>query len=230
MSKVIGRKTEINTLQLAINSGKSELIAIYGRRRVGKTFLIRETYKREMIFEVSGIPTTFIFNENGSLRSASEVMGGKKGDGTIGYKKQVQYAAEVIKDISGYIQQHNKQNTIIIVAGDHGYRTEEGNKTGYTFRNLNAIYFPDKDYRQLYDSLSPVNTFRIVLNKSLLTNFALLKDSSIIVTTQKETIKSTRQIKRNRKKIEVEYNLIQEFSHLTLLYETLIWILYWDRQ
>lgn len=56
MSKVIGRKTEINTLQLAINSGKSELIAIYGRRRVGKTFLIRETYKREMIFEVSGIP------------------------------------------------------------------------------------------------------------------------------------------------------------------------------
>jgi AAA+ ATPase superfamily predicted ATPase len=52
MSKVIGRKSEINTLQLAINSGKSELIAIYGRRRVGKTFLIRETYKREMIFEV----------------------------------------------------------------------------------------------------------------------------------------------------------------------------------
>ncbi len=56
MSKVIGRKSEINTLHRAIKSDKSELIAVYGRRRVGKTFLIRETYKREMIFEVSGIP------------------------------------------------------------------------------------------------------------------------------------------------------------------------------
>ncbi len=56
MSKVIGRKSELNTLQLAINSGKSELIAIYGRRRVGKTFLIRETFKKEIVFEVSGIP------------------------------------------------------------------------------------------------------------------------------------------------------------------------------
>jgi AAA+ ATPase superfamily predicted ATPase len=56
MSKVIGRINEINKLQLAINSDKSELIAIYGRRRVGKTFLIRETYKREIIFEVTGIP------------------------------------------------------------------------------------------------------------------------------------------------------------------------------
>ncbi len=56
MSKVIGRKSELNTLQLAINSGKSELIAIYGRRRVGKTFLIRESFKKEIVFEVSGIP------------------------------------------------------------------------------------------------------------------------------------------------------------------------------
>lgn len=56
MGNVIGRKNELNTLQLAINSGKSELIAIYGRRRVGKTFLIREAYKKEIVFEVSGIP------------------------------------------------------------------------------------------------------------------------------------------------------------------------------
>lgn len=56
MSKIIGRKSELKILQLAINSDRSELVAIYGRRRVGKTFLIRETYKKEIIFEVSGIP------------------------------------------------------------------------------------------------------------------------------------------------------------------------------
>ena len=56
MKKVIGREKEIELLHNAINSDKSELIAIYGRRRVGKTFLIRETFSKEMIFEVSGIP------------------------------------------------------------------------------------------------------------------------------------------------------------------------------
>ncbi len=56
MSAVIGRNKERTILQNAIESGKSELIAIYGRRRVGKTFLIRETYKKELIFDVSGIP------------------------------------------------------------------------------------------------------------------------------------------------------------------------------
>ena len=56
MSKIIGREKQIELLKNALNSEKSELIAIYGRRRVGKTFLIRETYAKEIIFEISGIP------------------------------------------------------------------------------------------------------------------------------------------------------------------------------
>ena len=35
---------------------KSELIAIYGGRRVGKTFLIWENFSKEIIFEVSRTP------------------------------------------------------------------------------------------------------------------------------------------------------------------------------
>ncbi|RYM32840.1 ATP-binding protein [Brumimicrobium glaciale] len=56
MRKIIGRDNELKTLQRAIDSDSSELIAIYGRRRIGKTFLIREAYKKEIVFEVSGIP------------------------------------------------------------------------------------------------------------------------------------------------------------------------------
>lgn len=56
MRKIIGRINELNTLKQSINSDRSELIAVYGRRRVGKTFLIREAYKKEIVFEVSGIP------------------------------------------------------------------------------------------------------------------------------------------------------------------------------
>lgn len=52
---VIGRKKERKTLSDALVSNESELIAIYGRRRVGKTFLIRECYKTRMAFDMTGI-------------------------------------------------------------------------------------------------------------------------------------------------------------------------------
>jgi AAA+ ATPase superfamily predicted ATPase len=55
MDGIIGRKSEIEILEDALKSGKSELIAVYGRRRVGKTFLIREVYKEHVRFEVTGI-------------------------------------------------------------------------------------------------------------------------------------------------------------------------------
>jgi AAA+ ATPase superfamily predicted ATPase len=55
MAKLIGRKSELYVLKSARNNDKSELIAIYGRRRVGKTFLIREFFKNEIVFEVGGL-------------------------------------------------------------------------------------------------------------------------------------------------------------------------------
>ena len=33
----VGRELEINALRDIVNSGKSEFVAVYGRRRVGKT-------------------------------------------------------------------------------------------------------------------------------------------------------------------------------------------------
>jgi len=55
MSSIIGRKIEIERLDAALDSDRSELIAVYGRRRVGKTFLIRECYKKRITFEISGL-------------------------------------------------------------------------------------------------------------------------------------------------------------------------------
>ena len=52
---IIGRKKEIKDLGVYYNSGKPELIAIYGRRRVGKTFLIDMLYGDEFAFSVTGM-------------------------------------------------------------------------------------------------------------------------------------------------------------------------------
>ena len=44
-SILTGRKKEIGILNDMLQSRSSELIALYGRRRIGKIFLIRETFK-----------------------------------------------------------------------------------------------------------------------------------------------------------------------------------------
>src|SRR5690606_7506129 len=51
---IAGREEEKSILQEAIDSPKAELIAVYGRRRIGKTFLIRTYFKDKISFELSG--------------------------------------------------------------------------------------------------------------------------------------------------------------------------------
>lgn len=54
MEKLIGRTVEQQELLRYMESGRAEFIAVYGRRRVGKTFLIRKLFGTEFAFEVSG--------------------------------------------------------------------------------------------------------------------------------------------------------------------------------
>jgi AAA+ ATPase superfamily predicted ATPase len=44
---IIGRKKEQKMLQAVFQSDKSELLAVYGRRRVGKTFLLTTFLKQK---------------------------------------------------------------------------------------------------------------------------------------------------------------------------------------
>ncbi len=53
--KLIGRESEIKTLKDTLSSTQSEMVAVYGRRRVGKTFLVRNCYSKELIFSISGM-------------------------------------------------------------------------------------------------------------------------------------------------------------------------------
>jgi AAA+ ATPase superfamily predicted ATPase len=55
MKKLIGRESEKTTLLSALKSNQPELIVVYGRRRIGKTFLVRQVYKNNIKFEFSGI-------------------------------------------------------------------------------------------------------------------------------------------------------------------------------
>lgn len=55
MYTIIGRKQESAELLRHLNSGRAEFIAVYGRRRVGKTFLITELLRDFMVFDHTGL-------------------------------------------------------------------------------------------------------------------------------------------------------------------------------
>jgi hypothetical protein len=69
-----------------------------------------------------------------------------------------------------------------VVQGDHGPGPAP-ERVGLDFRVspsrrriLNAYRFPDRDYSRLYDTISPVNTFRVILSQYLGLDLPLLPD------------------------------------------------------
>lgn len=52
---IIGREIEQKRILEAVNSAKSEFVAIYGRRRVGKTYLIKEVFSGKYTFQHTGL-------------------------------------------------------------------------------------------------------------------------------------------------------------------------------
>ncbi len=52
---LVGREKEQEILRKALLSREAEMVAVIGRRRVGKTFLVKSVYAEQMAFQVSGI-------------------------------------------------------------------------------------------------------------------------------------------------------------------------------
>lgn len=55
MESLIGRKEEQNILNQLLGHQRSEFVAVYGRRRVGKTFLVRRVFHDKIVFQMTGI-------------------------------------------------------------------------------------------------------------------------------------------------------------------------------
>ncbi len=53
--EIIGREHEKKILDKLVQDNESHFLAMYGRRRIGKTYLIRQYFAKQMVFEVSGL-------------------------------------------------------------------------------------------------------------------------------------------------------------------------------
>ncbi len=98
-------------------------------------------------------------------------------------KRFSEYTAYGRKKLVSLVSQllQNSNQPVIIIQSDHGAALAlyDDSPKAYRFSNYSSFYFPDKNYGDLYDSISNINTFRIVLNKYFGQQLPLLPDSTI---------------------------------------------------
>ena len=105
-----------------------------------------------------------------------------------GYKNQLDFLnKKIIKTIDAIISR-SPEPPMIILQADHGPGSmlDWGNAHNTNFNErlsiLNAYYLPGDGNKELYPSITPVNTFRVIFNRYFGTNYNLLKDKSYFST------------------------------------------------
>ena len=96
-------------------------------------------------------------------------------DSVTGYRDQVLFINKQIVPILNKIISESKSPPIIIVQGDHGSVIEAPQRR---MSILNVYYLPYGGEQKLYVQISPVNSFRVILDYYFGDNLPLLKDTS----------------------------------------------------
>ena len=73
MTNIIGRERETSELMSLYDSGKAEFVAVYGRRRVGKTYLVDETFRGRITFRHAGLSP---FDDEGNKQLTNDQLRG----------------------------------------------------------------------------------------------------------------------------------------------------------
>lgn len=124
----------------------------------------------------------FYFDKFGNPKKETDILKETEEFSLPAYLDYLPYAKKRAKDLISTIMKNTNGNAVIIFMSDHGFNNNIVKVDPvFTFQNQNAIYFPDKDYTGLYDSITNVNQFRYILNKMFKQNLPLLKDSTILL-------------------------------------------------
>lgn len=132
----------------------------------------------------------FVFNRQGGLPRNLKAI---RGDWEFpeNYLDQLVYINSKIKTLVDNIKKNSRINPIIIIQGDHGsatlFKKEEDwisptdEMLNESFRILNAYYIPSCCQQHLYHTITPVNTFRVVLNCLFNENLKMLDDKMYFI-------------------------------------------------
>lgn len=108
----------------------------------------------------------YTFKPDGSMRSPGPTS-------VEGYNDQILYANSRMIKILQKIIEETSPSPVIILQGDHGNELDQER-----VKILNAFYLPEGGAQQLYPTVTPVNTFRIIFNHYFGEKLPLLPDTS----------------------------------------------------
>ncbi|MBP1582377.1 MAG: ATP-binding protein [Victivallales bacterium] len=106
---LIGREAETKKLKDAYMSASPEFVAVYGRRRVGKTYLIRETFGGEFAFYHTGIANVGRHEQLDRFARSLERYGAKHG------KKPLRNWFEAFDRLEDYLQGYPAGKKVIFI-------------------------------------------------------------------------------------------------------------------
>ena len=107
----------------------------------------------------------------------------------IAYSNQLMYLNTLMQEAIEKLRKADP-NAIIIIQGDHGpgshFVASDIMQNNMVERSsiLNAIYLPEGGRDDLYESITPVNTFRVIFNHYFGTDFELLPDKTFFSETR----------------------------------------------
>lgn len=98
-------------------------------------------------------------------------------DEVVGYRSNVQFIDSQITKLARKIIENSQRPVVIIIQGDHG-PSRPGVTPQMRMSILNAYYVNKNTKEDLYTTITPVNTFRVIFNNYFGTNYPLLDDKS----------------------------------------------------
>lgn len=105
---IIGRNSEIELLNKILHDDKSHFVAVYGRRRIGKTYLIREAFNYRFTFQHSGL-------SEGSMNEQLFAFDSSLKDAGINIKKKSKNWLEAFDKLKEIIRNSNEKRKIIFI-------------------------------------------------------------------------------------------------------------------
>jgi hypothetical protein len=100
----------------------------------------------------------YVFGANGEPKAKEDNCPEKELN--VYYINQLIYVNKQVKKLIEEILFNSDNPPIIILQADHG----QGSSKAARMRILNAYYLPGGGEKSLYDCITPVNTFRVILN------------------------------------------------------------------
>jgi len=163
--------------ELLISETRSKLLCIFSEL----TEIKERTTQPVFVYAHMKIPhDPYVFDSDGNPVSLTKKNADSATQKKL-YLEQLMFANKKIIEVVDTIFEKSENPPIIIIQSDHGERTgiDWENPTNEMIRkghnNLNAYYLPNGS-KSLYETISPVNSFRVIFNEYFNADFELLED------------------------------------------------------